>query len=151
MGHLNAYQEKQKKMSSLFWYHIYKDLNRNCRILLIIQFPQILSTLRGHSYASRDLLVCFNFLKINSFWKNWPFLPSLHVSWLLLLPISLHVTHAYLHLTPCCLLTDVVPCNNNPCQNDGACVNLIDGYVCVCRDGYLGTHCEIGKNLHRSW
>ena len=39
-------------------------------------------------------------------------------------------------------LLDVNECNSNPCRNGGTCVDLINGYVCRCRNGYTGVNCE---------
>lgn len=33
-------------------------------------------------------------------------------------------------------------CNNNPCQNNGACVPMNGGYSCICTKDYTGPNCE---------
>ena len=38
-------------------------------------------------------------------------------------------------------------CASNPCQNGATCQLVVDGYICTCDSGFLGTHCEIGKKL----
>jgi Notch-like protein len=38
--------------------------------------------------------------------------------------------------------TPVDPCNPNPCQNDGTCMNAGDYFVCSCQAGYNGISCE---------
>lgn len=39
-------------------------------------------------------------------------------------------------------------CSSGPCQNDGTCTDVINGYTCDCTDGYTGTFCETGiKNI----
>ena len=34
-------------------------------------------------------------------------------------------------------------CDPNPCLNDAACVDGINGYTCNCNDGFTGTNCEV--------
>ena len=45
-------------------------------------------------------------------------------------------------------LTD--ECTSNPCQNSGACTNIINGFTCACLAGYTGARCaaDIGKCIH---
>ena len=42
---------------------------------------------------------------------------------------------------PC---TGVDECSSNPCQNGGTCYDGIDSYKCHCKNGWNGTHCELG-------
>jgi len=39
-------------------------------------------------------------------------------------------------------------CDKNPCQEPGmtSCVNIYNGYVCLCKPGYTGRHCETEIN-----
>ena len=37
-------------------------------------------------------------------------------------------------------------CLSNPCQNNGTCNNLINGYECVCSPGFTGKDCDININ-----
>ena len=37
-------------------------------------------------------------------------------------------------------------CASNPCQHDGTCTDLINGYTCTCVAGFTGTHCETNIN-----
>ena len=34
-------------------------------------------------------------------------------------------------------------CLSRPCQNNGSCINEINGYTCVCQPGFTGTECDI--------
>ena len=38
----------------------------------------------------------------------------------------------------------LMACSSNPCQNGATCFEGVDGYACVCDDGYEGTNCETG-------
>ena len=43
---------------------------------------------------------------------------------------------------------DINYCEPNPCQNGGTCNSQEDvnvAYICSCRKGYEGTHCEKGR------
>ena len=33
-------------------------------------------------------------------------------------------------------------CANNPCQNEGQCIDAIDDYNCVCEPGFTGKNCQ---------
>lgn len=36
-------------------------------------------------------------------------------------------------------------CRNNPCTNNGTCIDLIAGYKCECASPYSGNHCETSE------
>lgn len=36
-------------------------------------------------------------------------------------------------------------CDSNPCQHGATCSSVVDGYVCVCEQGYTGDNCETGE------
>uniref|UniRef100_A0A0K0FCK6 Basement membrane-specific heparan sulfate proteoglycan core protein n=1 Tax=Strongyloides venezuelensis TaxID=75913 RepID=A0A0K0FCK6_STRVS len=40
-------------------------------------------------------------------------------------------------------------CSPNPCRNNGQChtANVLMGFVCHCREGYIGDYCEVKNNI----
>ena len=44
-----------------------------------------------------------------------------------------------------CCPSDEQECASDPCQNGGRCVDLMNGYRCVCVDDYNGINCERGN------
>lgn len=34
-------------------------------------------------------------------------------------------------------------CSNNPCENDGTCIDGPSGFLCACKLGYSGSRCQI--------
>ncbi|CEF60015.1 Epidermal growth factor-like domain and Laminin G domain and Concanavalin A-like lectin/glucanases superfamily domain and Insulin-like growth factor binding protein, N-terminal domain and Concanavalin A-like lectin/glucanase, subgroup domain and Immunoglobulin-like fold domain-containing protein [Strongyloides ratti] len=40
-------------------------------------------------------------------------------------------------------------CSPNPCRNNGQChtANVLMGFICHCREGYIGNYCEIKNNI----
>ena len=46
------------------------------------------------------------------------------------------------------LFIDIDDCEPNRCQNGGSCTDLVDGYRCLCAEGYTGTNCETGETDH---
>ena len=38
-------------------------------------------------------------------------------------------------------------CDTAHCENNGQCVDKINGYECICRDEFTGLHCDRGKLL----
>jgi hypothetical protein len=38
--------------------------------------------------------------------------------------------------------SNIDDCVNEPCQNDGVCLDELQGYTCECTDGHTGEHCE---------
>lgn len=53
-----------------------------------------------------------------------------------------------------CNLTETGPCSPNPCKNDGSCEvisptrrgDVFNEYICKCRPGFEGVHCQINVN-----
>ena len=37
--------------------------------------------------------------------------------------------------------------SSSPCQNQGTCIDMVNGYVCYCASGYDGSDCENGKSI----
>lgn len=42
-------------------------------------------------------------------------------------------------------LIDVDECVSQPCQNNGSCIDLINGYQCNCTNMFNGMTCTDGK------
>ena len=36
-------------------------------------------------------------------------------------------------------------CGASTCRNGGNCIETLSGYLCKCKDGYIGKNCEVGK------
>lgn len=43
------------------------------------------------------------------------------------------------------MFIDIDECLSNPCRNNGSCVDLVDGYKCLCPNDTNGDNCEICK------
>ncbi len=39
--------------------------------------------------------------------------------------------------------TDIDDCAPRPCENDGRCEDLVNGYSCSCGDVWMGKNCEL--------
>lgn len=49
------------------------------------------------------------------------------------------------------IVSDRAFCSPNPCEHGGTCVETLQGYKCVCQDGYKGDSCKgKRKNLDHS-
>ena len=40
-----------------------------------------------------------------------------------------------------CVVTDTDECAHDPCKNNGTCVDLVNGYDCICVAGFDDTNC----------
>ena len=56
-------------------------------------------------------------------------------------------TAIYWLIVVCIIITDINECNSHPCQNNGTCLDQINGSLCSCVKGFVGDSCEIGKYL----
>ena len=45
------------------------------------------------------------------------------------------------------IFTDIDDCVSNLCQNGASCNDGIEYYDCICKPGYNGTYCELGKKI----
>ena len=43
-------------------------------------------------------------------------------------------------------ISDIDDCSPNPCENSGACTDLVNAFQCACTPGYTGDTCRPGKN-----
>ena len=43
------------------------------------------------------------------------------------------------------LSADVDECDSNPCQYNGTCRDMVNGYNCTCVKGYYGKNCSKGE------
>ena len=43
-------------------------------------------------------------------------------------------------------VADINDCLGDPCQNQGTCVDGINGFQCICREGWEGTFCHISES-----
>ena len=41
---------------------------------------------------------------------------------------------------------DIHECASNPCLNGATCIDGVGSYICECKDGWEGSHCEAGIN-----
>lgn len=46
-----------------------------------------------------------------------------------------------------CFILETNECSSMPCRNEGTCVDIVNGFMCECVDGFNGQTCETGKHL----
>ena len=46
-----------------------------------------------------------------------------------------------------CFVTDTDECADNPCENNGTCVDLVNAYECICLAGFNDTNCSTSTIL----
>ncbi len=44
---------------------------------------------------------------------------------------------------------DIDECASNPCQNNGSCIDGVNGYNCSCVAGFNGRNCETGELINK--
>lgn len=44
-------------------------------------------------------------------------------------------------------LADINDCKLNPCQNGGTCVDKVNAFECICKEGWEGDTCAISEYM----
>ena len=44
-------------------------------------------------------------------------------------------------------LSDIDECYSSPCQNNAACTDSVNKYICNCLPGFTGANCEVGMSF----
>ena len=60
--------------------------------------------------------------------------------------VMLYKAVGLIKVPPCIIASAVDECASNPCTNGGSCVNLRNGFQCICPDGSTGQICERGES-----
>ena len=47
-----------------------------------------------------------------------------------------------------CFVTDIDDCSPNSCQNGGTCIDDVNGFYCMCTDGWEGARCGISEFMN---
>ena len=43
------------------------------------------------------------------------------------------------------MFSEINECDSMPCQNDGHCLDQHLDVICICKPGFKGKYCELGK------
>lgn len=49
-----------------------------------------------------------------------------------------------------CFSSDINDCKINPCENGGTCVDRVNAFQCICKEGWEGALCNISKSSTRT-
>jgi len=112
-----------------------------CQAMCVVGFcSQIMSTFNNYHHQNLFIHSVLFFCRSSIFWI-WN---KLAVK--LICHFNLHTyIHKYIHIY--FYTKDVYECASNPCENNGTCFDLVNGYYCMCVPGYTDAQCLKGKKL----
>ena len=59
---------------------------------------------------------------------------------------KMSIKRIFYRLTFSIIFADINECSSVPCHNDGTCLDQLNGYICLCANGYSGTECAGDSN-----